>query len=502
MALPPQHVSDPPGARRALERARPGTEPGLGAPRSPVAGMAARPSAVPVQRACAGGGSGGGGDCHCDEKEEPAAAPVQRRAGTSGGAAPATGLAAGVEDVVRGSGAPLDAGLRASMEAALGADLGAVRIHTGPGPARSARALNAVAYTTGTHVVFGDGAYAPATTEGRRTLAHELTHVVQQSRGPVAGQPTADGRLALSAPADPFEREADQTAARVIGRIPPATVPATPRLIRPASRGGTAPVQRLAQGESEYKGLKCDLDHLDTECGGAAASCQTVAEYCKKYPDAAAIDTLHANAVAGATQKKEKLPNAAANLLHFLDGSGTERVLPVPLVRDHPATKDKLDGEHLQKFLEGAKKRFDKGELKIGGTVDMKWTGTANAFTGSLDDDLGLALGGYTLCSKVTAKAENPKDVGGNPDFLWVHLEPWTVQAFDCYNWDPGKGINLPGATDNDLCCLQNAGKGKHFRVHTDAWSRPSQLEAIRIVPEKPAAPPPPKKEKKEESSR
>jgi hypothetical protein len=75
------------------------------------------------------------------------------------------------------------------------------------------------------------------------------------------------------------------------------------------------------------------------------------------------------------------------------------------------------------------------------------------------------------------------------------------VQAFDCYNWDPGKGIGLDFAKDVDLCCLENAGKGKHFRVRTDAWSRPSQLEAVRIVPEKPAAPPPPKKEK-EESSR
>jgi hypothetical protein len=440
-----------------------------------------------VQRACACGG----GECHRDKNEEPGAAPLQRWAGPSGGAAAALGLAAGVEGVVRSSGAPLDAGVRASMEPALGADLGAVRIHTGPGPARSARALNAVAYTTGTHVVFGDGAYAPETTEGRRTLAHELTHVVQQARGPVAGQPTADGRLAISDPADPFEREAEQTAALVIGQVPPAAVAAAPRLVRPASRGGTAPVQRL----------ECSLDHLKTECGGAAAKCQTAAEYCKKYPDAAAIDTLHANAVAGATNYKKQYPNAAANLLHFLDGSGTEQVLPVPLVRDHPATKDSLDGEHLQKFLEGAKTRFGDGRLKIGGTVDMVWTGTASAFKVGAFDDLGLALGGYTLCSKVTAKAENPKDVGGSPDFLWVHLEPWTVQAFDCYNWDPGKGIGLDFAKDVDLCCLENAGKGKHFRVRTDAWSRPSQLEAVRIVPEKPAAPPPPKKEK-EESSR
>ena len=48
--------------------------------------------------------------------------------------------------------------------------------------------------------------------------------------------------------------------------------------------------------------------------------------------------------------------------------------------------------------------------------------------------------------------------VGGSPDLLWVRLDPWAMQAFDCYNWDPGKGIGLAFATDNDLCCLENAG--------------------------------------------
>ena len=119
----------------------------------------------------------------------------------------------------------------------------------------------------------------------------------------------------------------------------------------------------------------------------------------------------------------------------------------------------------MAKFMEGAKKRFESGELKIGGpAVEMVWTDTANAF--SLDyNDLGLAVGGYTLCSKVSASAKDPKEVGGSSDFLWVRFDPWTIQAFDCYNWDPGKGIALPFATDNDLCCLENAGRGKHFRV-------------------------------------
>jgi len=60
-------------------------------------------------------------------------------------------------------------------------DFSQVRIHTDTQAAESARAINAVAYTVGRHIVFGSGQYAPGTTAGQRLLAHELTHVVQQT---------------------------------------------------------------------------------------------------------------------------------------------------------------------------------------------------------------------------------------------------------------------------------------------------------------------------------
>ena len=148
---------------------------------------------------------------------------------------------------------------------------------------------------------------------------------------------------------------------------------------------------------------------------------------------------------------------------------------------------------HMAKFLEGAKKRYDKGELQLGKPgVEMVWTDTANAF--SFDyNDLGLAVGGYTLCSKVVATVKDPKEVGGNPARLWVRFDPWIVQAFDCYNWDPGKGIGLPFAKDSDLCCLENAGQAKHFRVRSDPWTLVTQVQDIDITPPAaPKAPPPP----------
>jgi hypothetical protein len=59
-------------------------------------------------------------------------------------------------------------------------DFSQVRIHTDGKAAESARAVNALAYTVGSDIVFGAGRYAPATDEGRRLIAHELTHVGQQ----------------------------------------------------------------------------------------------------------------------------------------------------------------------------------------------------------------------------------------------------------------------------------------------------------------------------------
>lgn len=86
-----------------------------------------------------------------------------------------------VERALRSSGQPLDRPTRTLMEARLGVDLGAVRVHTGSEAAESAHAVGAPAYTVGNDVVFAPGRYAPTTIEGRAMLAHELAHVVQQA---------------------------------------------------------------------------------------------------------------------------------------------------------------------------------------------------------------------------------------------------------------------------------------------------------------------------------
>ena len=86
-----------------------------------------------------------------------------------------------VHDALDSPGQPLDTGTRAFMEQRFGHDFSQVRVHTDARAAKSARAVNSLAYTVGRDVVFGDGHYEPRTYEGRKLLAHELTHVIQQN---------------------------------------------------------------------------------------------------------------------------------------------------------------------------------------------------------------------------------------------------------------------------------------------------------------------------------
>ena len=86
------------------------------------------------------------------------------------------------------SGAPLPAAVRSFMERRLGADLGAVRVHTGPQAAELNRQINAHAFTVGSHIYFGEGRYRPESPEGLELIAHELTHTLQQHSAPVRVQ--------------------------------------------------------------------------------------------------------------------------------------------------------------------------------------------------------------------------------------------------------------------------------------------------------------------------
>jgi hypothetical protein len=96
--------------------------------------------------------------------------------------------------VARSGGQPLDADTRAFMEPRFGFDFSRVRIHADAEAAEAARSINARAYTIGEDVVFDSGHFSPRSSEGQRLLAHELTHVVQQSGGSAAASIQASAR--------------------------------------------------------------------------------------------------------------------------------------------------------------------------------------------------------------------------------------------------------------------------------------------------------------------
>ncbi|MEU3963220.1 DUF4157 domain-containing protein [Streptomyces buecherae] len=145
-----------------------------------------------------------------------------------------------VHDVVRSPGQPLDQATRTDMESRLGADFSDVRIHTGSAANASAAEVGARAYTSGNHVVLAAGG------GDADTLAHELTHVIQQRQGPVSGTDNGNG-LRVSDPSDRFEREAESNARAVMSRPAPRATSGVQRSDDPetgTAGAAKAPVQR------------------------------------------------------------------------------------------------------------------------------------------------------------------------------------------------------------------------------------------------------------------
>ncbi|MFJ6148576.1 DUF4157 domain-containing protein [Streptomyces anulatus] len=150
-----------------------------------------------------------------------------------------------VHDVISSGGSPLDTDTRTDMESRMGADFSDVRVHHDSAAHESAKGVGAHAYTVGNNVVFQRDAYDPGSPQGRTTLAHELTHVIQQRNGPVEGT-EAPGGIRVSDPSDRFEREAVANADRVLSDPAPEAAPETVPDAVPAAPVSAAPAPTTA----------------------------------------------------------------------------------------------------------------------------------------------------------------------------------------------------------------------------------------------------------------
>ncbi|MFL6305882.1 MAG: DUF4157 domain-containing protein [Candidatus Sulfotelmatobacter sp.] len=130
-----------------------------------------------LQRTCA----------KCEEEEK-----LQRKESS----AIASGMTAPpiVREVLSSNGRPLDSATRAFFEPRFGRNLGQVRLHTGGSAADSALVVNARAYTVGTQIVLGGSEADLQTNNGRRLLAHELTHVIQQGLKATPASESTEGQ--------------------------------------------------------------------------------------------------------------------------------------------------------------------------------------------------------------------------------------------------------------------------------------------------------------------
>jgi outer membrane protein OmpA-like peptidoglycan-associated protein len=204
-----------------------------------------------LQRQCACGGTPGPtGECAaCRARRE---AVMTRRAANRGEASAVPSI---VHDVLRSPGQPLDMPTRAFMEPRFGADFGGVRIHTDARAAESARAVRALAYTVGNHLVFGEGRYQPGSQGGKRLLAHELVHAIQQTQSR-ATSPPLPPRLRMGDAGDVYEREAEAQARRALDGNPGGLLQVQPRfrvpeLQRFASCGSPEECPPRVSGEVE-----------------------------------------------------------------------------------------------------------------------------------------------------------------------------------------------------------------------------------------------------------
>ena len=174
-----------------------------------------RPPATVLQRKCACGNRvESGGECkECASKNES----LQRKGKSD---TELTQIPASVREVVNSPGQPLDSETRDFMEPRFGRDFSQVRVHTDSQAAKSAEAVNALAYTVGRDVVFGAGEYRPGSEAGRGLLAHELTHVEQQG-----GMPTGQ----LHAMGGTLEADADRSSSLIAGVAPTNSTHAGPK---------------------------------------------------------------------------------------------------------------------------------------------------------------------------------------------------------------------------------------------------------------------------------
>jgi hypothetical protein len=352
--------------------------------------------------------------CSENEEEEQTLRP-DATGGDSGPTGPA--LESRVASL-RGRGAPLSPAQRGFFEPRFGHDLSGVRLHTGTAAADAARLARARAFTVGRDIAFGAGEFHPEGRSGRRLLAHELTHVVQQTplvarRKPlVQRQPVADGSLAPREPA-----------AETPGPAPEQE----PELAGP---------EQTAQDQVQVPGLLVEDEAVDLESGQMKKSAfmTEVRAAASRSADAAFAGTEHTTAGCPYIELA----------LRFYERRSAERI-EQDLLRYAPEAAGATSARDYVPII--AERVRQSAETYVE-------TGEITGIPDGLPSGLGLLAGGFSMLGGLFFKARNGGPKGS--------ADPQAVQA------QLGAGRPLAGSVRSRM---QSAfGRGfSGVRVHTGA---------------------------------
>lgn len=410
--------------------------------------------------------------CDVCEDEEAVTEALQRKEGVVAAAPdpPPGDPPPSIQQVIRSGGRLLDADTRSFFERRLGYDLSGVRIHTDSAAGQSARAIQATAYTLGHNIVFGEHQFAPSTAAGRRLLTHELAHVAQQ-------------------------------------------------------RGATDIIQRQTEGlpasslvpslsEAPHGNQQCLLEH------SCSVSASTPVSGAPLSP--AEVTTRRRQVQLAIDRSRATYPIAAGNLQHWLDGTGSTRILAGSIFQ---ATDSGVPGflesgqlsqyGHLEKFQEGVSRRLNASDpeslLPVGTVRVLRYCNSMRAFptTGAIGADLSIALGGFTVKSWATLRARQVTSSLPLVTQYQVTVESWRVQVCDRYDWIanavaempmpvadaelgempfpaeavqvtsiPGTGHSTVRLRDDWFRQLEASGGGRQYALYSEIFDAPANLRA------------------------
>jgi len=304
-------------------------------------------------------------------------------------------LAPPVTCAARGtSGAPLDATTRGYMESRFGHDFTRVRVHAGPDAAEATRAVNARAYTVGSDIVFGAGQYRPDNAAGRRLIAHELGHVVQQLH---ASPHPQNGPLRVGDRHDASEREASRAADAVTngGAATPLTSTSPPMLRRDTT---TVQVETTKPGARH---ADVEKKELTLGSGGAGGVVYDYPALARKEPDG--------------------------------DKPGKTFSISLPVIVYPPAT---IKGGSIDVFVffHGMRATYGEGPSQGWEPIGI-WTHLKEAVAGT--DRLGIAPQAPVTWKSKTKKVDDPDRPGAKKDVVeWNKVTAQWHQALGNVGFD------------------------------------------------------------------